>query len=469
MWVPSRDPKQLPLCEECKSIYEMYRRSTATCRTRRTSSSTVRGDRRGCASARRCGRSCSIRRDRVLLVRFEFPDGHGVGDAGRRPGAGRGRRGDAAPRARRGARSRRRRDRAAHLEPPAHRSRSSTGGGTASATGSTSCARRPSSRAPTADVGAAAGRTRPRAALVDARRARRRGRRRRVRARGASPSCWPTLLADGPPSSRSTPACDRRQAIRSATTRCHSSTVSAERLDVDALVVAVEPAAELGRVDGRAEQPGAVGDGAELAEHPGVGEADGELRRQPGAGERHGDGPLQRVPQRGVDAADRRRVVHQDLDLDVVGEVAERGPQVGGRPRRCPRRAACGRRRRGSIESGITLVFITPPSIRFGENVVWVQAWRWAAAAAFGQRRRARRRCAAGSSSAALSSSGTLQRLDPGRPQLVEPGRRPVLGEPLHDGGRLDERVVDAERHRAVARRAADAQPPPRHALLGRR
>ena len=25
VWVPSRDPKQLPLCEECKSIYEMYR------------------------------------------------------------------------------------------------------------------------------------------------------------------------------------------------------------------------------------------------------------------------------------------------------------------------------------------------------------------------------------------------------------------------------------------------------------
>ncbi len=24
-WVPSRDPKQLPLCEECKAIYEMYR------------------------------------------------------------------------------------------------------------------------------------------------------------------------------------------------------------------------------------------------------------------------------------------------------------------------------------------------------------------------------------------------------------------------------------------------------------
>ena len=25
VWVPSRDPKQLPLCEECKTIYAMYR------------------------------------------------------------------------------------------------------------------------------------------------------------------------------------------------------------------------------------------------------------------------------------------------------------------------------------------------------------------------------------------------------------------------------------------------------------
>jgi hypothetical protein len=25
VWVPSRDPKQLPLCEECKSIYELYK------------------------------------------------------------------------------------------------------------------------------------------------------------------------------------------------------------------------------------------------------------------------------------------------------------------------------------------------------------------------------------------------------------------------------------------------------------
>lgn len=25
VWVPSRDPKTLPICEKCKSVYEMYR------------------------------------------------------------------------------------------------------------------------------------------------------------------------------------------------------------------------------------------------------------------------------------------------------------------------------------------------------------------------------------------------------------------------------------------------------------
>ena len=25
VWIPSRDPKQLPVCEACKNIYEMYR------------------------------------------------------------------------------------------------------------------------------------------------------------------------------------------------------------------------------------------------------------------------------------------------------------------------------------------------------------------------------------------------------------------------------------------------------------
>jgi hypothetical protein len=25
VWVPSRDPKQLPLCQACKEVYEMYK------------------------------------------------------------------------------------------------------------------------------------------------------------------------------------------------------------------------------------------------------------------------------------------------------------------------------------------------------------------------------------------------------------------------------------------------------------
>ncbi len=25
VWVPSRDPRQLPVCEKCKGIYEMYK------------------------------------------------------------------------------------------------------------------------------------------------------------------------------------------------------------------------------------------------------------------------------------------------------------------------------------------------------------------------------------------------------------------------------------------------------------
>ena len=106
--------------------------------------------------------------------------------------------------------------------------------------------------------------------------------------------------------------------------------------------------------------------------------------------------------------------------------------------------------------------------MRFGENVVWVQACRWAAAAALGRASRAAS-MRVGSSSWRLSSSGMSSEFDPRRPQLVEARRRAVLGEALHDGRRLDEGVVDAERHRAVAGRAVDPQPPPGHALLADR
>ena len=54
-------------------------------------------------------------------------------------------------------------------------------------------------------------------------------------------------------------------------------------------------------------------------------------------------------------------------------------------------------------------------------------------------------------------------------PHLGELGRRAVLGDATHDLGRLDQRVVGAERHRTVTGRAAHGEPAPADALLPRR
>src|SRR5438270_14060705 len=71
----------------------------------------------------------------------------------------------------------------------------------------------------------------------------------------------------------------------------------AQRLLVDALVVAVEHRAELVVADARAEQPEAVGDGAGTAEEAGIGRAhhhQGDGRRSREEARR---GALQGVPQ----------------------------------------------------------------------------------------------------------------------------------------------------------------------------
>ncbi len=141
-----------------------------------------------------------------------------MGDAWRRPGARRGRRGDAAARARRGARRDRRRDRSAHLDPAAHRSRSSTVAGTASATTSTSCAPRPSSRGRRLTWEQLRAERRPRAALVDARRARGGERETSCSRRGDCPSSSPTCSPRGRRGHRSTPASDGRPARLDAMT-----------------------------------------------------------------------------------------------------------------------------------------------------------------------------------------------------------------------------------------------------------
>ena len=88
----------------------------------------------------------------------------------------------------------------------------------------------------------------------------------------------------------------------------------------------------------------------------------------------------------------------------MVGEVAERGSQVGlDLGRSLPRQRPDVDVERDRV--GITLAFITPPSIRFGENVVCVQAWRWAAAPTLGSSSSAAS-TRSGSSSASFSSGG---------------------------------------------------------------
>jgi hypothetical protein len=90
-------------------------------------------------------------------------------------------------------------------------------------------------------------------------------------------------------------------------------------------------------------------------------------------GERPGNATLQRVPQRRVGGADRGPVVHQGLDLDVVGQVAQRLAQVGGD---LVGSLAGQVRMSTSIVtvSGMTFVLVWPADGTLGENVVWVQA-----------------------------------------------------------------------------------------------
>ena len=82
-----------------------------------------------------------------------------------------------------------------------------------------------------------------------------------------------------------------------------------------------------------------------------------------------------------------------------------------------------------STTSGITFVFGRPfVASTFGENVVWVQAWKCALGAGCG-------RSASRSSIASLVEHrrfhvvGQVERLDLSAPQLVESGRRPIVGQ----------------------------------------
>ena len=215
------------------------------------------------------------------------------------------------------------------------------------------------------------------------------------------------------------------------------------------------------------EQPGAVGHRPHLAVDPGVGEAHHHLRGQPSAGKRSLHRLLQDVPQRRVGPADGGRVVHDDLHVELVVELAERGPQVGVDVVRCARRAGCGCRRRARRRRGSRWSSSPPPRWCSGENVVWVQAWRCAAAPALGIAA-STSSMRSGSISAARSVVVDAQGVDPLPPQLVHAGRRAVLGQPAARPRPPCTRALSRpERHRPVAGGAPHPQPAPGHPLLG--
>ena len=230
--------------------------------------------------------------------------------------------------------------------------------------------------------------------------------------------------------------------------------------------MAVEPAAEVGRVDVRAEQPGAVRHGPHLAVDARIGETDDELRRRAGGGERLGDAAGQRVPQGGVGAADRRLVVHHHLHLHPVVEVAERGAQVGVHVR--SRLAGEG----PHVHTDVHHVRDDVGLERLAAGVQRVAGERGVGAgvqvrAGAGHGQGVEEGVdPLGVEQVALGVLRDAQRLHPRPPQLVEARRGPVVADPLHDGGRRHQRVVGLERGAAVAGGAVHAELPPGHPLL---
>ena len=111
-----------------------------------------------------------------------------------------------------------------------------------------------------------------------------------------------------------------------------------------------------------------------------------------------------------------------------------------------------------STTSGIVFVF-WPPCTTFGDTVVCEQAWAMRASPGSSEAIASSMR--AGSVSARTHVVGQVHRLDPGPPEVVELWLPAVGRQAAHDLGRGDEGVVGAERHRAVARGAVDAQAQP--------
>ena len=128
----------------------------------------------------------------------------------------------------------------------------------------------------------------------------------------------------------------------------------------------------------------------------------------------------ERVPQRRVDRRRGRRVVVR-LDLDRVGEVAERLAQQRAWRRRRVWPGSVRMSTSSSTWSGITLVFV-PPCTTVGANVVCVHACAWRASPS-GSSASAPSK-SSGSRSAAVISGVEVHALDELAPRLVDLRRR---------------------------------------------
>ena len=230
-----------------------------------------------------------------------------------------------------------------------------------------------------------------------------------------------------------------------------------ERLGVDALVVAVEALTERLQRHLRREQAGPVCDGTLVAEEPCIGAADDEARHQRGTGVGDLRGRGDRVPQRVADRRGRRRVRLDRADRHVVGEVAERLVQV---------RIDVGRRRaRHGADVDFELHGVGDhvrllPAVDDVRRERRVRVRMARACQGSGQRLQ-RRPDARRIEQRSAHIVGHRHRRHLRSPDLTDLRSRSVRGQPPHDLGRLDQRVVGAERHRPVAGRAADRQAAP--------
>ena len=236
----------------------------------------------------------------------------------------------------------------------------------------------------------------------------------------------------------------------------------AERIDVDALVVAVESLPERLERHAWREQRGAIGNGAALAIEPGVGAA----HDQPGheVGVRIGvAGPApDDIPQLVVRRRACRLGVLQHADVNPAGKLPERvGDVLTGRVDRVAGYGADVDFDVDDVGNRVRLLAAMDDIRRDRRVRAGVGK-----SSAGGTERRDRRIDAARVGELLGDGGGHVQAGDVRLPQIPEAWLGPELRQAADDLGSGDEGVVAAEWHRSMTGRTGDAQTHPGEALL---